>query len=830
MSDDVRYELSGGWALFRTVWLRSAGFPIEHLRALGAPSAAAAVDDGLAIQTKLDQARADAYTALRTHISKVDKAELRELRALMKGLKKQKTLDEDALAGRFARTLKEVNALMAQRTQRRAEAQARYEEARAQEARALVDFVRQERVQEALIWQSRAAFKGTFQALLRRGVERLNSKTREHLRLATKYLQRYVTKNETIGFFGPVGWARIDAAAQPITLEPGPALLRSRHVYFERWAIEALAREISESPQVLPRLAPRVAPSLRLVEDGLIDAHGQKHALPELYRELIAMCVEGTASARQIADRMLEGPFELEEPEEVFELLEQLQQRKLIIWQLDVPVWEPRPERRLRRALRELSETARAQPLQALDALEERRAAVAQAAGDVTALDAAVQALEETFESKTGRSSSRRSGRAYAGRTPFYEDCVRDVDCTLGEVLMDQLSPALELVLTSARWYTHEIARAFERTLEKVWSELAASDDARLDYIAVWRAVEPHLGTPGQSPEAVALARAGLHERWARLLQVEGLDPVHRRADALRQVAAEVFEAPGPGWPHARFHSPDILIAAPSVEAIQAGKHLFVLGEIHVSVNSLLSQVAIAQHPDPAPLLAACREAVGAAFLTPVESAEHATRADFLPVNDQAPQLELGASRSPLPRDSVFAAGALKVWRQDGRLVVGLVDGPSFDLLASLGQHLSFASNSQFWLLERADFVPRVTLDRLVVQRAQWTVSQERLPRVLDGFDAFEAIRAWARALGLPRHIFVKVPSEPKPVHTDLQSPASVDLLARLLKRAEVTHLSEMLPCPEQTWLVDGQGRKYTCELRLCAIDPLQPPHRRQPS
>ena len=51
-------------------------------------------------------------------------------------------------------------------------------------------------------------------------------------------------------------------------------------------------------------------------------------------------------------------------------------------------------------------------------------------------------------------------------------------------------------------------------------------------------------------------------------------------------------------------------------------------------------------------------------------------------------------------------------------------------------------------------------------------------------------------------------------------------MLARNVRRAQrhsgdsapVT-VTEMLPSPDQLWLTDAEGRRYTSELRVCAVD-----------
>ena len=52
------------------------------------------------------------------------------------------------------------------------------------------------------------------------------------------YLQRYCTKNDTIGFFGPVGWARLGSTGPTVAVEPGPALVEHRATRIEQWAVD----------------------------------------------------------------------------------------------------------------------------------------------------------------------------------------------------------------------------------------------------------------------------------------------------------------------------------------------------------------------------------------------------------------------------------------------------------------------------------------------------------------------------------------------------------------------------------------------------------------
>src|SRR5262249_3987346 len=78
---------------------------------------------------------------------------------------------------------------------------------------------------------------------------------------------------------------------------------------------------------------------------------------------------------------------------------------------------------------------------------------------------------------------------------------------------------------------------------------------------------------------------------------------------------------------------------------------------------------------------------------------------------------------------------------------------------------------------------------------------------------------------GLPRYVFVRTSGEKKPVYVDFESPIYVELLAKLVRQARekqttgTVDVTEMLPTPEQCWLVDCEGKCYTSEVRMACVD-----------
>jgi Lantibiotic dehydratase, N terminus len=113
---------------------------------------------------------------------------------------------------------------------------------------------------------------------------------------------------------------------------------------------------------------------------------------------------------------------------------------------------------------------------------------------------------------------------------------------------------------------------------------------------------------------------------------------------------------------------------------------------------------------------------------------------------------------------------------------------------------------------------PRFTTGRMVLFRRRWVFAPGEAPEAdAAGALFFASTMRWRRAHGLPRHVFLHTPADPKPFYADLDSPLFVDLLRRLLTPAKegeappTLHVVEMLPGPDEMWVRDGRGR-YAAE------------------
>jgi hypothetical protein len=818
------------WSLWRWVCVRGAGFPIRLVLELGAPDAtraASVVGDAEREVTVATRAAVEALNALPATGERL-RALLKVKRDLQRGHPPECPVDDGGPVDQAVARLRD--ALAKARDARSAYA-ATFEDAVARSSASLRRAATDARFREALTWQNLHALGTALDPLLRAPPSERSNRVRTYEGLVLSYLQRYCTKNDTIGFFGPWAWAQARDEGPPIALRRGPRFLRSRHVHFEQWPIDAVADSLAEDGRILAWTPPRRHPLVRI--EGSVAHHPVEGAIELSRAEALALAAcDGDRLPSEIAASLLAAHgdvFELDS--DVEEALRALADRGLLLWRFRSPMAFD-PDRLLRERIARIGDDElRSRATERLDRLDEGRAAVAAAAGDTVALGEAVRALERLVADTTGASATRLAGQMYAGRGVVFEDTVRDADIELGPAWIDAIAAPLNLVLASARWLTHETARAYREAFAAIHGELAGGADGTVPFVAFWlRAQRVLYGSKTRPVDAVT---SELQRRWAELLP---LPADARRVDfASADLAARVeatFAAPNGGWQSARYHSPDLMVAARGLDAFQRGEFLVVMGETHVGSNTVDQATCVMHHPDSASLLRAVEQDVPETRVFVARSRQWpkvsvrtlpmlATEKDFWfeATEDEAPAPR-GRVLQPADLDLVGSGGALRVRAKDGRLDVDVVD--------FLAEELAQIVVSRFSIFPPMPRRPRVTIDRLVVARESWSFAPSQLAFAFEAAPAsrFLGARRWAEAAGLPRFVFAKSAVELKPFYVDLESPALIELFCKVVRKAKEkvggetpVGLTEMLPGPEELWLEDDAGDRYTCELRTFAVD-----------
>jgi hypothetical protein len=681
--------------------------------------------------------------------------------------------------------------------------------------------------QAAVAWQNHHALRRGVQPLFDRAPgDARNSKYRQREQLVTAYWQRYCVKNDSIGFFGPVGWVRLDGAS-PTQFQPVGHLLESADVFFEYWAIARLAETLAAQEGMAEWLAPWRA--------GFVRVEGDRVVLPSQPAVEVAPAVaevlrrsEGIHPAREIARAVVAAGL-VADADEVTAILADLRKRRWISWSLGLPL-TPRPEVPLRRVLERIGDAElRDRSLAQLDRLEAARAKVAEAFDDARPLLASLEEVDETFSAITSAAPTRKGGKMYGGRTLLYTDCRRALDLDLGAEIVEALAP-LDLLLHSGRWLTHHVARVLREELVALHRRLVERDGAPLPMSTLW--FEALALLHGSALERFDGVEAELRDRWVQILHCPLDEPrVSYDADVLRERVEALFDAPDAGWPAARHSSPDVMVAAEDVDAIRRGDFELVLGELHLALIAFGHHCFVTQHPAPDELFDCLDRDLPPRLLPvlPHEDAERLTiRTHPALVRDTDVLLALHSSVADPKRPNLHATADLFVEELGGSLATRLPSGETHDLLGLFTVLMLRHVIDRFAFLGDEPHTPRVNFDRLVVARETWRIPAGELAfvRELDEASRFVEARAWHSTRGLPRHTFVKMPSEQKPFYIDFDSPLCVSMLANAVRRLMQTdggddrlvQISEMLPTLDQLWLRDADGRGYTAELRLTAV------------
>ena len=556
-------RLPGGqWALWRWAAVRAAGFPAAQIHQLAESECARAARQLIDVEDVADQLRLEASELLkRIKQDATDErraAAQKALRRLWKGAvpRPDEPLGSEPLIETLRSACERVDAVRTSFNQEFARAVAR-------NSRAIYEVASSSLFKEAVIWQNRKAYHNGISWLLRYDpdtVPRNNLRVRNEELIAT-YLQRYCMKNDTIGFFGPVGWARLVSHGAGVEMQPGDTLVSKRYVRPESWSIDKLTEILNADESLRRWSAPRLLPFFRIEGTRLHHPFNGPVTIPEEYAAVLAV-LDGIRTATAIAAEIIADPaIDLESEEEVFAVLCDLCDEGLILWQFESPV--AHAEQHLLNLIERIGDDEQRRRVTALvHELQLARSKVAAAAGNPDELDRNIAALEETFERLTGATSTRSHGEMYAARTLIYEDCERALDVEIGPDVLETLGPPLSLLLDSARWFTFDMARRYREVFTKTYSELAEqTGSTTVEAVAFWHKIQPLMLS--KEPPTLRETKLAFQERWASVLSLARDESrVNFTTEELRLRIEKQFASPCAGWRLGRYQCPDVMIAA----------------------------------------------------------------------------------------------------------------------------------------------------------------------------------------------------------------------------------------------------------------------------
>ena len=408
----------------------------------------------------------------------------------------------------------------------------------------------------------------------------------------------------------------------------------------------------------------------------------------------------------------------------------------------------------------------------------------------------------------------------------------------LGQAVMGALAAPLGLVLDSARWLVNDVTDRYRVYFADLLDrESARAGGAPVPLPRLLARASPYLVAGGTGRGVGELAQASVAELQRRWQQVLGPPASGRRhqvsADAISARAAGYFPGRPVAWSGARQHAPDIMIAAASPGEMERGNFLLVLGEIHLTHNTLAGRLFVEQHPDPARLIAAEQADRGPRHIVLIPGKDHPN----VTSRTSPPSALLGPgqlywssdiidSLDPPESDTVLPGAAMTVARRGDDLVVRLPSGTELDFFEVIGEMMTGVVSDAFQPLAPAAHRPRITIDRFVLSREQWTfgVADSGWAFAKDEQERYYLARRWRAEHQLPERVFYRVPVELKPSAADFRSIVLVNLFAKHIRQTQAAghaeyKVTEMLPGPGQLWLPDREGRRYSSELRFIAYD-----------
>jgi hypothetical protein len=661
---------------------------------------------------------------------------------------------------------------------------------------------------------------------------KLNSRVRQRLRLAWNYLQRLCAKNDTSSFFGPIAWGRVNRQ-QPVPLRisenPGQWLAQ-RKTYFEHWVLLSISRAICADEQLAPFIPLELSPGCYLQGDTLFYPINKSKVLKggalAVLQALQQTWLEGR-NRHTLTSVLASQGYSLKD---CTRLVESFLEKGVVQYMLQVPPGQtqddPSPLQQLYTLVASMgsSEQTRQSWLEMLEALETQRQLFA--AGDLAIRRKALGNLTNIL-SRRGIDLTRSQGKMYVGRFPVYEDCGRNLQVSLGSHLADDLQQTMDPVIDLHHWLTGAVAARLHDYYLDYWKTLCR-EGKTVDFLQFFHGLQQQ--QLGQT--VIREMRHILSKSWTNLsdrcTNTDGkCDEIVLQLPTLLQLLAELHEQEPRGSHFSRLtlrvHSPDFMLGAKNEEAIAQGDYVWVIGEIHPAVHTLSQPVAQPFCPYSEAISQEVEELLSPATATLADSPETYQRShiDWLDV-DSLYQVILPGCVGRVPPERCLPAGRGVVELSDHEGAQKLLyyrdklTGFRQDLITVIPTELHRICFNLAADLLGYGISARVTYGRLILKRRSWDILPKKLPALGqpgENLDSYLAWRQWARKLDMPRHVFVKLSDEPKPIYVDFANPLSLDLLANLCKKSQTMRFSEMRPSPDELWLRDSRGR-YCSEFR----------------
>lgn len=837
--------LNENWSIWREFCFRSAGFDSKLTLQLATPESGKIARQIL----KQEQVCDDLCNKLSGLVeSKLKEAEDKKIFFKAKNkLNKGKIFESELLPSHIQEKMQTLKEEQEKLDLLRNSFLKKYETEELETSERLWQIGQSSKLQEAIIWQNYPAFERSLKPWLTSpyNSQKKNWKDRSREIFLSSYIQRYATKNDTIGFFGPIAWGQISNSDYRLNFEHGEEFIILREIFSEGWAIDAFAEAISNDEEMLPWLYPRRLPYVRVEGNNLFVKDEKPQNLPKKFCKVLEFCEEKLC-AKEISEILLkENSSEFRSEIEIFNILKMLNSRNVISWSLEVPwildfpkhktleenfiiqINKIKDEKLRQKAANKFAEYRKA--IKLLRTVNDSPTKLIDSFSPEELLDSFFN-VENMFFDLTGQKTNRHEGKMYAGRTLIFQECLRDISVSIGQKLLEEISEPISLLLKSANWITNRASEIYSDAFETIYESLVKSENGKteIDFFLFWKQVNALFFHPTENLANLVLPE--FQAKWERILHLSEKQRVLKfNAKDLEKGVMEEFGDNRPGWETAKYHSPDFLIAAESIEQIKQGNHKYILGEFHIGLNTITNMGFMRIHPSPDKILKNFNASFHNRRVILVPPKEMITFRNF-PVFNFEKDYCLAFTKDYINfgTDSILHISELIVDRKDGKLHLFTRDKTlSFSLIVVFSDLLSGICANLFKMIAPARHTPRVEIDNLVVNREAWRIPITELDFVREKDAKLRYLEAQRFRLnhGIPRFVFIKFPNEVKPFYLDFESPIFLEnivkIVNKMLKAKEDNEIiiSEMLPAHDQLWMNNNAGEIFTNEFRFIFVD-----------
>ncbi|HEX7734157.1 MAG TPA: lantibiotic dehydratase [Ktedonobacteraceae bacterium] len=602
------------------------------------------------------------------------------------------------------------------------------------------------------------------------------------------YLQRFCAKNDTTSFFGPLNYGVFEGETGFRSCRSADRI-RQRHVFFAYWAIVELARSVAREPELRPYLCPgHVFLRPRPVED----------------QDLYALC-DGSRRVVELA-----GLLGLSLAE-TLAAVERLVAAGYLRLDLPIPAAILDPLDYLIQQLGTLPADCEAQRRWLVILTWFQHSCQRFSEADLSQRQAILADLEARYTELTESEARRGQGKMFQDRILLYEECLGNlVELRLSEQHHQKMSEALTPIAALGATYSQLALADLHARANRLFDECSA-DGRSIPFIRFLSAWRRRYSEPAPSPAAEQL-----QQRFADL--VAWRSTAHTCALSAADLAPLCQPLAQPV-----VLSPDVLLAASDGEAVDQGRYQVVLGEIHHGVQPVGWMLTFVDNPGAwESEIARCLPAPTDALMpTNLLFGRHMKTAppEFAGQSLQVSSVSTRPGQPELSQLVVERQGEELLLRRPGDPRALCFYPPSYSVPEPL--YAPFACFSYPLVrqvpVRLGEHTPRIEIQGVVYQRERWEVPSSAIPgghAQGTSFQLFIDMLEFQQRLGLPDHVFISMPTEPKPIYIDFHNYFALELLAHLVGQTETITFVEMWPDPEHLWLGDKATGRYCCELR----------------